>query len=507
MFKFAVAILNIGETYGKIEQYDSAKIFLDEALKTYNELGDKRGIALTYTNFGIIYNKQNKYTDAITNLEIAIDTARIIGDISIIRMSSEALFFAYKSTNNYKNALEMHELFKQMNDSIFNDNNERSLTQMSMSYEFEKTQEQAEIKHQEEIKRQKIVKYFSFAVLFLVVIVLLSVFSSLRTKKRKNEELQKKNAEIMQQKEEIETQRDEIEGKNEKLEIQSGELAKQRDIAIKRGDEIEASIRYALRIQEAILPTLEPLNNFSNYFVFYRPRDIVSGDFYWIAQKDDKIITIAVDCTGHGVPGAFMSMLGISFFNQIISESENLQSDLILNKLRQMIIKSLKQEVDSFEGNRDGMDLAITIFDTKTKQIQYSGAYNSLYIITKREIDYSKSATQTKIVTLENCEQKLFEIKADRMPIGVFIKGTKPFTNHVIQLEKGDKFFIFSDGYHDLFNRDTNKKFTTKRFKELLIKTSKLEIPEQQQKLEETYIEWCGDHKQIDDIVVIGVEI
>ena len=505
--KIATANLNIGETYSKIEKYDSAKIYLDEALKTFIELEDKRGIALTYTNFGLIYNEQDKYLAAINNLEIAIDTAKIIGDISIIKMSSEALFYSYKNTNNYEKALEMHELFKEMNDSIFNSNNERSLTQMSMSYEFEKEQEQAEIKHKEEIKRQKIVKYFSFAVLLLVVIVLISVFSSLRTKKRKNEELQTKNAEILQQSEEIITQRDEIEEQNKKLEKQSSELEKQRDIAIKRGDEIEASIRYALRIQEAIMPALEPLKSFSDYFVFYRPRDIVSGDFYWTAKRDDKIITVAADCTGHGVPGAFMSMLGISFFNQIISETKNLQSDVILNTLREMIISSLKQDFSDSDGNRDGMDVAITIFDEKTKQIQYSGAYNSMYIITKRDVDFDTDSDKIRIFDSENCIKKLYEVKADRMPVGVFIKGDKPFTNNTFQLEKGDKFYIFSDGYHDLFNRDSNRKFTTKRYKELLLKTSELSMNEQEHELKETYLDWKGDYKQIDDIIVIGVEI
>ena len=513
--KIATADLNIGEAYHKTKIFDSAEIYLNKALKINLELGDNRGISLTYAAFGDFYNKQKKYEEAIKVLSIALDTAKIVGDINILLVTSEGLYEALSNTKNYEKALEMHELFKKMNDSIFNNNNERELTQVSMSFEFEKEQEKTELKHQEEIKRQKIVKYFSFAMLFLVVLILISVFYSLRTKKRKNDELKIKNEEILQQNEEIIAQSEEINVQKEEIEKKSKAFEKQRDIAIERGDkieiqkkDIEASIRYALRIQEAIMPTFEPLKqNFSDFFVFFRPRDIVSGDFYWINQKGNKIITVASDCTGHGVPGAFMSMLGISFLNQIVSELNNVQSDVILNKLREMIITSLKQDADDSDSSRDGMDIAVTVFDTKTNQIQYSGAYNSMYIISDREIDYSNSAKKTRIFSLEKYDKKIFEIKADRMPIGVFIGETKPFSNHTIQLEKGDRFYIFSDGYHDLYDRKNNKKFTTKRYKELLLSTSNLKMKKQEKVLEKTYINWCGDYKQVDDIIVIGVEI
>ncbi|MEA3451631.1 MAG: tetratricopeptide repeat protein, partial [Bacteroidota bacterium] len=298
--KIALANLNLGDSYKKSEMYDSSHYHLNIALEIYSELGDKRGIILVYNSFGEYYNKTGKYSEAIKVLKTALDTAKHIGDIKIISSLSNSLYDSYKSTGNYKDALAMHELYKQMQDSIFNTNNEKKLTQMSLSFEFEKEKEQTQIKYNEEIKRQRIIKYFTFAVLFLMVLGLLAVFSAFKTKKKKNEELNIKNAEITQQKEEIEAQRDEIETQLVQIERQKDQLE------IKNRD-IEASIHYALRIQKAILPKLSILNKyFSDNFVYNKPRDIVSGDFYWATEKQNKLFVVAADCTGHGVPGAFM---------------------------------------------------------------------------------------------------------------------------------------------------------------------------------------------------------
>ncbi|HDQ16016.1 MAG TPA: tetratricopeptide repeat protein, partial [Bacteroidetes bacterium] len=510
--KIITACLNIGEAYTKLKDFDSAFIYYNQALLLSKEIGDGRGIAISLTAFGTLNNDQDNFSEAIKYLSEAIEIAEEIGDISILLSVSEAYSLSLKMTGNYKKALEMHELYKQMNDSIFNTNNERSLTQMSMSYEFEKEKEQAQLKHQEEIKRQKIIQKFSFAVLLLTILILISVFSSLRIKKRKNRELKKMNAEIMQQKEEIETQRDEIEAQKDKIEAQSRELEKQRDIAIKRGDEIEfqkkeieASIRYALRIQEAVLPTIEPLKtNFNDFFIFFKPKDIVSGDFYWTLQKNNKVIAVAADCTGHGVPGAFMSMLGITFLNQIVGQKTELNSDTILNKLRQMVMKSLKQNAEAMETSRDGMDIALLVYNSETQILEYSGDYNWMFLITKREIEKNK---KIRTYSLDNQEKTLYEFRADRMPIGVFIIEMQDFSKHTIKLEKDDRIYIFSDGYPDMYDREKGLKFTTQMFKELLLETSDVDMKSQSDKLEEVYIHWCRGGKQIDDIIVIGIEV
>ncbi len=333
--KLALANYNIGGAYLTLSNYDSAKIYLDTALMYYEEIGDRRGIALVNSSYCDVYSAVGDYPKAVYYGEIALDSAEVIGDLSVKSQAINALAVAYKNLGNYKKALEMFEEYQAIQDSLYNTNKQKKITQLSLTYEFEKQKEQAELQYNEEIKRQKIIRNFSFLVLSLAILALFAVFSALRTKKRKNEELKKKNAEILQQKEEIEAQRDEIEAQmneiekqKQRIEEQAKEIEIQRDLAMKRGDEleqknrdIEASIHYASRIQQAILPNVDIFKEFfDDYFIFYKPRDIVSGDFYWAAKKNNKIIVVAADCTGHGVPGAFMSMLGIAFLNQIVSE-------------------------------------------------------------------------------------------------------------------------------------------------------------------------------------------
>jgi tetratricopeptide (TPR) repeat protein len=520
--KLALANYNIGGVYLIQNNFDSAKIFLDSALFYYTKIGDKRGVALVNSSYSDAYNAMGNYTKAIYYGKIALDTAEVIGDISLKGQSVKALGEAYKHLGDYKKALEMFEIYETIQDSLYNSNKQKKITQLSLTYEFEKQKEKAELKYNEEIKRQKIIKNFSFVILFLSLLALLAVFSALRTKKRKNEELQKKNAEILQQKEEIEAQRDEIEvqmleieNQKRRIEEQAKEIEIQRDLAMKRGDEleqknrdIEASIHYALRIQKAILPNIDIFNEFfADYFIFNKPRDIVSGDFYWAARKNGKIIVVAADCTGHGVPGAFMSMLGIAFLNQIVSEIDKLESNLILNKLREILIKSLKQKFDDDTTTRDGMDMSLIIFDKENMELEYSGAYNSAYIVTDEVNESLENQENIRIFEIETVNKKIIELRADRMPIGIYILKQASFCRKVIKIKKNDKIYLFSDGYPDLYNKKLNSKFTSKRFKTLLLENNNKTMSEQIDILDATYKNWVGDDKQIDDILVIGLHI
>ena len=223
------------------------------------------------------------------------------------------------------------------------------------------------------------------------------------------------------------------------------------------------------------------------HFVFYKPRDVVSGDFYWVKQVKEYIILVAADCTGHGVPGAFMSMLGISYLNEIVQRREIIQANQILNELRNMVKLSLRQHGQLNE-SRDGMDMALCVINTKNKVMNYAGAFNPLYLIRD-----------------ENGEAKLIETKADMMPVGVYQGKDKSFTNHEIQLEIGDTFYIFSDGFVDQKGGSENKKFLSKNFKKLLLEIHDLPLHEQKGILEKTLIEWVTEQTQMDDILVVGV--
>lgn len=270
---------------------------------------------------------------------------------------------------------------------------------------------------------------------------------------------------------EVVRQKDEIEKKNTVLEFQK--------------KEIEDSIRYALRIQSSVIPTeRECLNLFPESFVLFKPLNIVSGDFYWISRVGSKIIFTAADCTGHGVPGAFMSMLGVAFLNEIVNKDLITEPDAILNHLREKVIQALQQQGISGEA-RDGMDIALVCIDTKEKKLQYAGAYNPLIMIRNN---------------------KIFETAGDKMPIGIYEK-MDPFTKHEINLEKGDVFYMASDGYEDQFGGPHGKKFKAKKFKQMLLEIHKYPMNSQKEIIERLFEEWKGDLQQVDDIVVTGIAI
>ena len=278
----------------------------------------------------------------------------------------------------------------------------------------------------------------------------------------------------------------EINEKNQKIQLQIENEFKQRDIIIQKNKEIMADIRYASRIQHAILPNLEFIeNNIFEYFILHQPKSHVSGDFYWFTSKNDLKFLAVGDCTGHGLSGALMHMLGAVYLNEIVSTKKFETASDILDQLRDYVMRSLNQKGASGEA-QDGLDIALCIIDFKNKSLQFSGANNPLYIIRNKE---------------------LIEIKGDRMPVGIHINFDKPFTNHIINLESNDQLYLFSDGYADQFGGPKGKKFKYSQFKELLVQINQKPM-EEQHKLLNHYIEaWQGDLEQLDDVCVIGVRV
>jgi PAS domain S-box-containing protein len=248
---------------------------------------------------------------------------------------------------------------------------------------------------------------------------------------------------------------------------------------------ITDSIVYAQRIQRALLPPGDYMKQLLPHrFILYKPRNIVSGDFYWVNKKNDLIITAAADCTGHGVPGAMMSMLGVSILNEIVSTLQKPDAGDILNNFRSKLIESLHQ--GGKESHMwDGIDIALCLIDLKRKNVQYAGAYSPLYLIR---------------------EGKLKETKGDKMPIGIHAR-MEPFTNHNIQIQTGDSLYIFSDGYADQFGGDNDKRFTQRRFRKLLVDIHDKPMTDQKDFLEKTLEKWRGKSGQIDDILVMGVRV
>ncbi len=311
------------------------------------------------------------------------------------------------------------------------------------------------------------------AYILYVVFTVLGIIGYIKWRERKlieekrilEEMVRARTAEIVKQKEEIQAQRDKIAEQNKN---------------------ITDSINYASRIQAALLPQREMLDKYlCSYFVLWRPRDIVSGDFFWMTHHNDISIAVAADCTGHGVPGAFMSMLGIAFLNDLVNKEKIFETDQILNELRNNIMVALKQTGEE-GGSKDGMDISMCAINHRTLQAKFSGAYNPLLIVRNNEC---------------------LEFKADKMPIGVHIKKDEKFTQHKIDLQIGDRLYMFSDGYVDQFGGEDGRKFMSKRFKEILVNSRRLTMPEQKEFLNKTIEEWMGHREQIDDILVFGIEI
>ncbi|MGM0406984.1 MAG: SpoIIE family protein phosphatase [Bacteroidota bacterium] len=316
-----------------------------------------------------------------------------------------------------------------------------------------------------------------YILIALAIIILFYFILKAREKKLKHDKkvleqkVKERTIEIQEQKEEIETQRDEI--------------AIHRDKILRQNEDITDSINYASRIQNAMLPLKDQFEKtFNEHFIFYQPRDIVSGDFYWISEGQDKIYFAAADCTGHGVPGAFMSMLGISSLNEIIgSETNNLTAAKILNLLREKIKFSLHQTGKEGEA-KDGMDIALCVLHKKKMVLEFAGAFNPLYHFRNGELN---------------------EYKADRMPIGIYHIEKKEFTNNEIEIKKGDTIYIFSDGYADQFGGPGQTKFKSANLKKMLTEIINQPMDKQKEILEERFNKWKGQLDQVDDIIMIGI--
>lgn len=277
---------------------------------------------------------------------------------------------------------------------------------------------------------------------------------------------------VIERTEEVVRQKQEIEHKNEELEI----LYKQ----------VTDSIHYAKRIQDAILPTTNKIKKLlPDSFILFKPKDIVSGDFYWIEEKDNLVYFAAVDCTGHGVPGAFMSLVGYNILRDILKNTEASKPSEILDRLRDGVMNALRAD-ETGKQAKDGMDMTLCAIDHSTLKLQYAAAFNPLYLIRKGE---------------------LINYPANKFPIGSYVGEKTGFDNHEIQLEKGDQIYICSDGYADQFGGPTGKKFMVGNFRKLLLKIAEYDSQIQKEELNKTLVSWQGEQEQVDDVLVIGVKV
>ena len=300
---------------------------------------------------------------------------------------------------------------------------------------------------------------------------------------------------VKERTQEVVMQKEEIEAQKEEIETQLEMATRQRDTITHQNDQILDSIRYAERIQAAILPPQKLLSeSLGEHFIIYKPRDIVSGDFYWTSRKNGKLLIAVADCTGHGVPGAFLSVMGISSLNEIVSRKETLSASQILEELRTYVVRSLHQTGARYEA-RDGIEIALCIIDPEKGSLEFSGANRPLYVV------------RSKVSGSDGLNAEVIQYRGNRWPIGIYEYKLAPFTNQAIKLQKNDSVYLFSDGYVDQLGGPGRKTFRAIRFREVLTQIQDRSMEDQRKVLLEQHQSWKGGVEQIDDILVLGFRL
>jgi serine phosphatase RsbU (regulator of sigma subunit) len=510
--RIALVKSNIGELYYELELFPEAIKYLNEAKKIYTDLNEVFDVIQTDLLIGDIYTNKKDFANAISIYDLALKHAKNANSIAEEILVYDSYKKMYIIKKDYKNAYKYFEKYQLLKDSIYNQEKSNKIEELETKYQSEKKERKIDLMKKDKmlgdlIQKKMLITIYSISIgVLLLFILIFYVLRAYRIKKqayikinKQKDEINLKNSELNQSNEEITAQRDEIER-------QRDYANEQRDLIFIQKEAITDSILYAKRIQKAIIPRDNEIKLIlKDYFIFYLPKDVVSGDFYWVSKINKFTIISVADCTGHGVPGAFMSMLGMSFLNEIIKSPDIIQPAQVLEQLRQNIIESLRQKGEEAE-QFDGMDMSLVVINDDDNTIEYSGAYNPLYIISEKEIIAETDETNIKVFEEENNTKKLYEIQADKMPVAIHIKMNK-FKNHVIKLNKGDQLILFSDGFADQFGGIKGKKYRYKNFKSLLLNNSDKSLDDQYEIIKEEFYTWKGDKEQIDDIAILSFKI
>lgn len=453
----SITLANLGHVYQSMGEFEKANQYFSEWLRLPAELQDEDTKIPIYIGLGKLAMYEGEFNKAILYFNDAYRSALAINKKLHIREAARNLSDLYEKTGNYKEALSYFQQFHNIYDSLNQENTRKQIHEMQVQYETEAKEKENELLRKDQLINETKLKNSRKAL--VAAILILGIFTILVIQLIRQNNFRRKANE---------------------------ELALKNELITGQAKEITDSIQYASRIQNAVLPPVEYVNKLlPENFILFRPRDIVSGDYYWITERNNKKIVMVADCTGHGVPGAFMSMLGVAYLNEIVSKYREISTDQILNDLRRHVIHSLHQTGKEGE-SQDGMDVSLYILDNDTLKLQFSGANNSLLIFR---------------------DEEMIELKADKMPIGIHTNISAPFSREEYQLKKGDMIYSFSDGFPDQFGGPLGKKFMIRNFKKLLSQIYTLSITEQREVLEKNIVEWMADYDQIDDILVMGVRV
>lgn len=501
----AIVCFKIGRLYRKLLKNDSAEYYLAETLKIHQKRDDKPGLVLDYSNLGGFYEELGEYNSAEEYYLKAVDLGKTINDSLRINLIYSYLGGFYQKQKKYQKALESyntglkyvtselpnesliqqyghlseiyfqlgnfkeaylsHVQFKALSDSTFNVNETKKQTELKLNYEFEQIQKRIEdetkakeLLSKAELEKERLQRNYLLIGLAVISIMLIVTIKNYRAKQKANHILEK-------QKKEIERQKKIVEEKN---------------------NEINDSINYAQRIQTASIPNKSELTDyFNNCDLLFKPKDVVSGDFYWAAKNETHSFMAVADCTGHGVPGAITSMIGSMLLNEIFYVKKITQPNEVLTELNRLVKLTLRQESDTT--SNDGMDIGFCALNRATNELLFAGANRPMYLV--------------------NLKGELLEYKPSKASVGGYVPLIQNYDLHKIQLQKGDTVVITTDGYADQFGGDREKKFTTKAFKSIITQNAHLSAKELATLLETSHNQWKGNNEQTDDVLVFVLKV
>lgn len=461
----AEAYLALGNKTHNKSDYEKAKEYFLERLSFYKDVNSQTR-ALLLKDLGEVYLREGNFPLAISYLEQALEMGKSTHETEVAKNAAKFLAELYGKKGDFKKAFEYGQLCDALKDSLITQQKTSDMTRMQIAFDTEEKESQIKLletnqkmsqleiaKSNADIDRQRTIIIASFIAVFLLAGLVFLLFNRYKLKQQANDK-----------------------------------IAAAYNLIERKNIQITDSINYAKRIQDSILPSEEMLRDyFPDSFIFYQPRDIVSGDFYWFSERAGKIIIAVADCTGHGVPGAFMSMIGNTILNEIVNEGGILDPAEILTHLDKDMSSSLRQGNSLRNGQEDGMDISICVINKKQMQLEFAAANHSLFLFQsgKSEIIYGD----------------IYSIG------GIFGKGKKVFTKRTIQLQDHCSLFMSTDGYADQFGGEQHKKFMLGKFEEMLANIASEPASEQKKRMQQAFQSWKGETKQLDDVLVIGIKV
>jgi serine phosphatase RsbU (regulator of sigma subunit)/uncharacterized protein HemY len=440
----------LGNLYELMNDYPQAIKYLSQSLEIGSEISDLKSIAGTQADLSRIYFKQGNHDKAIEYAERSLELGQKLDTRETVKRASQVLAEAYAKKEDYKKAYHYQSILMEMKDSLFNQESFIKINNLQKNYETQRKQVEIDLLNKDK-QIQNLILNLLIGGLLLFLFLIFALYRINRHRNRVNKILNSQNK-----------------------------------IIEKRNEDITASINYAKRIQDAYLPSSEQIAKYlPEHFIFFKPKDIVSGDFYWFAEVENKIVLACVDCTGHGVPGAFMSLIGNNLLNQIVLNMGVTMPEVILSAMNAGVNDVLQQKQTQ---NRDSMDVALCVIDLRNKVLEFAGAKSPLLYIQNNQ---------------------LYFIKGNRSTVGDIEREEeiKTFVKHVVDISVPTTFYLFSDGFPDQFGGKEGRKFLIKNFRELLLGISQRPMKEQDMLIQATFRDWIGNHPQIDDVTLIGVKL